>query len=248
MKNTTISWTDHTFNPWWGCTQISPGCAKCYAKAIAERVGRKVWSKSSPRYVTAGPWAAVERSNEEAGKAGRIDRVFCGSMMDIFEDHPTANEARPRVWDLIRDCTNLDFQLLTKRPENIAEMLPPDWGFGWDNVWLGTSIESAEFADRAEYLRKIRARVHFISYEPALGPLAGALDLAEIDWLIYGGESGPSFRPDNLNWARDMLHACREAGVAFFFKQIAARRPGAEVEIDGELIQEFPAAARRSSR
>jgi protein gp37 len=166
-------------------------------------------------------------------------RVFCSSMSDVFEDHPDANPLRPKLWELIRACPELDFQLLTKRPQNIRRFLPGDWGLGWPNVWLGTSIENMDVAHRADILRQIPATVRFISYEPALGPL-DELDLKGIDWVIYGGESGSGFRPADPQWARDMRDKCALEGVTFFHKQISAFRSGQGEELDGVLHHDFP--------
>jgi protein gp37 len=171
--------------------------------------------------------------------AGKPHLVFVGSMMDWAEHHPDAAELRPVMWRTIREYPDLVFQLLTKRAENIAGLLPADWGDGYDNVWLGTSIENNDYVDRADHLRRIPARVHFISYEPALGPL-DRLDLAGIEWVIYGGESGPGYRPEDKQWARDMRDRCRSADVAFFHKQSAAPRTEMGIELDGQIVREFP--------
>lgn len=136
---------------------------------------------------------------------------------------------------------------MTKRPERIAECLPADWGRGWDNVWLGTSIEDDRFVDRADYLRRVPAAVRFVSYEPALGPLAHALDLEGLHWLIVGGESGPGYRGMELQWARDMRTRCEDEGVAFFWKQGAAWRTEMHTQLDGETVRNYP-RERRSLR
>jgi protein gp37 len=124
-------------------------------------------------------------------------------------------------------------------------MLPADWGTGWDHVWLGTSIEDARVAHRADHLRAVPAVVRFISYEPAIGPLAHALNLDGLHWVIYGGESGSGHRADDRQWARDMRRACAERGVAFFHKQSSGAKPGSGVELDGLIVQEFPRERRR---
>jgi protein gp37 len=168
-------------------------------------------------------------------------RVFCASLADVFEDHPDLVDVRPKLWDLIRDCGDLDWLLLTKRPENIRGMMPSDWGAGgWPHVWVGTSIEDMRVAGRADALRQVPAVCRFISYEPALGPL-DELDLTGIDWVIYGGESGKGWRPANPDWARAMRDKCAAEGVSFFHKQSAAPRPGCGVELDGAMHHEWPA-------
>jgi protein gp37 len=239
-ESTNIAWTDHTFNPWMGCERVSEGCRNCYAEQfVTGRMGIPVWGKTAPRYVTKTPWREVLTWNRKASESGIRKRVFCASLCDIFEDHPTANETRPLVWDLIRECTALDWQILTKRSHRIASCLPADWDEGWPHVWLGVSVEDMRVACRVDDLREIPAAVRFISYEPALGPLTG-LDLTGIDWVIYGGESGPGYRPDSEVWAWEMYINCRLYGIAFFHKQSAGPKPGTGIELRGHVIQEFP--------
>lgn len=240
MQKTIIAWTDHTFNPWMGCTKVSDGCKNCYAETLTKnRMGLRLWGPRSARQVTKAPWANVLTWNREAERAGVIRRVFCGSLCDWAEDHPTCNETRPRLWSIIKRCQSLYFQMLTKRPENIARFLPDDWGDGWPNVWMGTSIEDMRVAARADHLRRIPAVVRFISYEPAIGPL-NDLDISGIDWVIYGGESGPGYRPEDKQWARDMRDKCRASGAAFFHKQSAAYRTEMGITLDGKVIREYP--------
>jgi len=201
-------------------------------------MGLNVWG-NGPRQVTKAPWRNVLKWNREAKESGERRRVFCGSLCDFFEDYPTCNEARPKAWDVIRNCNSLDWQLLTKRPENIIRMLPMDWRDGWSHVWLGTSIENNDYAWRADYLRVVPAAIRFVSYEPALGPLS-ELDLTGIDWLIYGGESGPGYRTENKQWARDIMAKCQANGTAFFHKQSAGYRTELGIELDGRVIHEMP--------
>lgn len=239
MESTIIAWTDATFNPWMGCEKVSEGCRNCYALALTKnRMGLDLWGRS-PRQVTKAPWKNVETWNKKAKEERLLWRVFCASLCDIFEDHPVANETRPAVWDVMRNSDWLHFQVLTKRPERIKDNLPPDWDGGYPNVWLGTSIEDMRVAKRADYLREIPAVVRFISYEPALGPL-GNLDITGIDWVIYGGESGPGHRPEDKQWARGMRDKCSESGAAFFHKQSAGYRTEMGIELDGEIIRQFP--------
>jgi protein gp37 len=151
----------------------------------------------------------------------------------------------------IRSTPWLDWQLLTKRHERIAQSLPDDWGQGWHNVWLGVSIENNDYVERADYLNCIPAVVRFVSYEPALGPL-DKLDLSGIDWVIYGGESGPNRRPEDKQWARDMRDRCWQHSprIAFFHKQSSAIRTEMGIELDGVIVREFPIPrhARPSAR
>ena len=242
-SETKIAWTDATVNFIIGCSKLSEGCRNCYAATFASnRMGKpELWR--GERQVTKGPWLLARRLQREASAAGVRKRVFCGSMFDFFEAHPTNDATRPAMWDLIRACPNLDWQILTKRPERIAANLPADWGpDGWPHVWLGTSIEDARVVERAAHLVAVPAVVRFVSYEPALGPLAEALApfLPRLDWCIMGGESGPGFRPMDVQWARDMRAACARADVAYFFKQSAAIRTEMGIELDGEIVRAYP--------
>lgn len=240
---TLIAWTDHTFNPAWGCLKVSPGCKHCYADGLADRYGFKVWGPpetTTRRTFGEKHWAEPVKWNRDAEREGRIHRVFCASMCDVFEDHPTVIGEMAKLWPLIRATPWLHWQLLTKRPERIAASLPADWGDGYPNVWLGTSIENADYAWRADHLRAIPAVVRFVSYEPALGPLADVLDLTGIDWIIYGGESGNSYRDHDIQWPRDMRDKCKAAGAAFFYKQSPARFTERGTTLDGETVREYP--------
>lgn len=246
-EDTAIAWTDHTFNPWMGCTKVSAGCENCYAETLTtNKMGLNVWGLKGQRQVTGkSVWGNPRKWNERGRGEGIPRRVFCASLCDVFEDHPTANATRPKLWQMIRDTPWLHWQLLTKRPERIVANLPSDWGAtGWSNVWLGTSVEDLRVAKRADILRTIPAVVRFLSYEPALGPLH-TLDLTGIDWVIYGGESGPGFRPEGTAqdpklWARQMYHACEQFGVAFFHKQSAAWRTELGIELDGQIVRAYP--------
>lgn len=236
---TSISWADHTFNPWIGCSKVSEGCRHCYAEQFAlKRMRLNVWGLGADRHPTK-TWRDPVKWNRQADCDGVRRRVFCASLADVFEDHVTANNLRPRLWNLIRECASLDWLLLTKRPENIRSMLPCDWGNGWGNVWLGTTIEDDSVAYRLNELRSVPSVIRFVSYEPALGPIDQS-DLSGVDWLIYGGESGPGYRPDNPDWARAIRDRCRALGIAFFYKQGASLRSGQIAELDGETIQEIP--------
>lgn len=284
--NSAISWTDATFNLAWGCIKVSPGCDNCYAMTLAKRRGFNVWGPAKTterRTFTDNHWRDPIRWNAKAASGEPGVRgvgnhlVFCSSMADVFEDHPTIEAEREKLWPLIRATPHLDWQLLTKRPERIAANLPADWGTGYPNVWLGTSVENQKYADeRIPVLLNVPARVRFLSCEPLIGPVSlrgswhdylqgwttetqpeccrhpindeccGSPDSAavqaqtnRIDWVIVGGESGSNRRPMDLAWARQIMVDCASAGVAFFFKQIAAPRPGADGPSDLN-IKEFP--------
>lgn len=239
-ESTRIPWTDHTFNIAWGCTPVSEGCQNCYAKTQAERFGFDVWGPDKPRRTFGQKhWREPLKWNAAAKAEGRRHRVFCSSMCDIFESHPTIYDELGKLWAVIRATPWLDWQLLTKRPDWMKIRLPLGWGDGWPNVWLGTTIESSRYAHRANYLRRIPAVVRFISCEPALGSLY-AVDLKGIDWVIYGGESGPQFRPHQLEWARNLRRWCQASGAAFFYKQGNGLKAGTDPMLDGEVIQEWP--------
>ena len=174
MENSKIEWTDHTFSPWLGCTKVSAGCTNCYAETLTTRYKWAKWGPGETRKRTSvANWKKPLTWNRKAEKAGVRRRVFCASLCDVF-DHEAPAGARADLWDLIRKCPELDWQLLTKRPENIEQYLPADWYHyhGWPNVWLGTTTEDQAAYDlRWPILSGIYAAVHFISYEPAIGPL-----------------------------------------------------------------------------
>lgn len=228
-KNSRIEWTDHTFNPWWGCTKVSEACKNCYAEAWSKRVGQRIWGpQAERRFFGERHWLEPLRWNADADARGKRRRVFCASMADVFEDRRSLDIWRRRLCELIEATPQLDWLLLTKRPEHVESFTP--WGEIWPhNVWLGTTVENQEVADaRLPYLSKIPAAVRFISAEPLRGPLAIQSWLrTTIDWVITGGESGPKARPSSPSWFRELLHQCITAGVPFHFKQWGDWMPGA---------------------
>ncbi|MEX3984138.1 DUF5131 family protein [Paraburkholderia sp. EG287A] len=230
MADTTgIGWTDSTQNPWWGCSAVAPGCDHCYAEALDRRTGGNHWGPHTrPRVMSDANWRKPLRWEREhatfAAEHGRRRRVFCGSMCD-WADKNAPEGQRDRLWSLIRATPHLDWQLLTKRAPNIVKYLPPDWGKGYDNVWLGVTVENRKHGlPRLERLRDIPAKVRFLSVEPLLEDL-GELDLTGIDWVIVGGESGPGFRAMKEEWAERVRVQCEAQGVRFFFKQHGGTRP-----------------------
>ncbi len=249
-EETLIAWTNSTFNFWMGCVKISAGCANCYAQTLTKnRMGLDLWGPeaTTKRQAAKGVYAKVRKLQRQIDDrevvsvmgVGHPPLAFVGSLMDWAEDHKDAEAVRPLMWDTIRAHPGIHFQMLTKRPERIAALLPKDWGEGYPNVWLGTSIEDMRVAERADHLRKIPAVVRFISYEPALGPL-DEINLKGIDWVIYGGESGGGFRPHDLAWPRAMHKKCDANGTAFFYKQSAAYRTEMGIELDGRLVRYYP--------
>jgi protein gp37 len=247
-KNSTIEWTDHTFNPWWGCTKISPACDNCYAERWSKRVGLNFWGCSGTRRSFGDRhWREPLKWDREARREGQRKRVFCASMGDVFEGRPDLDRWRARLWSLIEDTPWLDWLLLTKRPENIGHMVP--WRSSYpSNVWLGTTVENQDFADkRIPCLIRYPSMVRFVSCEPLLGPvdlipwLAGlprngssGLDISAfernakrdgIHWVIAGGESGACARPTYPSWIRSLRDQCQVASVPFHFKQWGCWRP-----------------------
>lgn len=238
-QRTIISWTEHTWNPWRGCTKISPGCKNCYMFTAQERFGR------DPRdVVRTKTWNDPLKWQRRAEQLGEVQFVFTCSWSDWF--HEAADAWRDDAWDIVRRCPSLVFQILTKRPDTIAPRLPDDWGEGFENVWLGTSIESNEYVWRADALRQVPSSIRFISAEPLLSPLSD-LDLADIDWLIVGGESGAGYRPMDHDWARDLRDRANTSGVAFFFKQSAAPRTEMGTALDGKEWRERPVVGHTTS-
>ena len=196
-----IEWTDSTFNPWVGCTKVArargapSACDFCYAEKWAKRSGQVEWGNHPRRRTTEAYWRNPLAWNNRARlfqtEHGRRQRVFCASLADVF-DNQVDPSWRADLFNLIRACDELDWQLLTKRPQNIRKMLPADWGDGYPNVWLGTTTEDARaYKQRAAHLLKVPATIHFVSYEPAIGPLEELdIDGRSPDWVIIGGESG----------------------------------------------------------
>lgn len=225
-----IEWTDHTFNPWWGCSRVSPACRLCYADTTATRWGHQLWRRKGPRRMLSdGNWRNPVKWDRDAAKVGVPAKVFCASMADVFEQHPVAeinaqlDTARARLWELIERTPWLTWQLLTKRPENVAAMAP--WTTDWpENVWLGTSVEDNQrAAERLPVLTATHARTLFLSCEPLLEDL----DLSpwlegagrRPDWVICGGESGHQARSTREEWVSSLRDQCAAASVLFFFKQ-----------------------------
>ena len=180
-ERTTIEWTDRTFNPWLGCQKVGPGCDHCYAEAImAKRFGRVAWGPGEERVRTSpANWKLPLKWDREAALAGKPSRVFCASLADVF-DNAVPTKWRDDLWNLIAATPHLDWLLLTKRPQNITKMLPPSWGNGWRNVWLGCTVVNQAEAERdIPHLLAVPAAVRFLSIEPLLGPV----DLTRLDML-----------------------------------------------------------------
>ena len=237
MNATKISWTDATWNPVHGCSKVSAGCDHCYAESLSLRYR-----------MTAKPWTSENAGENITLKPHKLrepyrlkvpSRVFVNSMSDLF--HPKIPvDYREKVFEVMRDCPQHIFQVLTKRPRGTARYA----GEWTPNIWQGTSIENKATLHRIESLRACDAKIRFLSLEPLLEDL-GQIDLTGIDWVIVGGESGKGFRPMLMSWARSIRDQCVEKGVAFFFKQSAAYRTEIGTlleEVDGSLTewQQFP--------
>ena len=210
MQRSKIEWTDATWNPVTGCTQISPGCAHCYAKAFAERF----------RGVPGHPY---ERGFDLKRRPERLDQplrwtkprtIFVNSMSDLFHE-AVPDSYIHKVFEVMQAADQHRYQVLTKRAERLAELAP---SLPWpDHIWMGVSVENQRWTSRIALLRGTPATIKFLSCEPLLGPLE--LDLDGIDWVIAGGESGPGARPMHLDWVRSIRDQCEESETPFFFKQ-----------------------------
>lgn len=243
-SRSSIEWTEVTWNPIAGCTVLSPGCTNCYAMRMAARLvamGQEKYQgttrKSGGRAKWTGRINVADAALDEprTWKAGRL--VFVNSMSDLFhEDVPTA--VIQRVFATMSATPQHTYQVLTKRADRLLELSPE---LPWPrNVWMGVSVENADYAWRIDRLRRTGARTRFLSLEPLLGPLDD-LDLDGIDWVIVGGESGPGARPMDQDWVRSIRDQCVATGVAFHFKQwggVVKKRSGRV--IDGRTWDETP--------
>lgn len=245
---THIAWTDHTFNPWIGCTKVSPGCKNCYAEKqdLRWNYTEDGWGPDCPRHRTKS-WGDPIKWNRLCAANGSRDKVFCGSMCDVMDDDRTSplNEWRAALWQLISATPNLDWQLLTKRPQNYRKYLPREWlrdGLP-ANIWLGSSVEDQKRAEeRIHHLLDVPAQVRFISAEPLLEAVDFTPWLPNLHWVIVGGESGHHFRPMHTAWALDIRNQCAAHDVAFFFKQHSGIHPKALGDLlDGGSYHSFPA-------
>ena len=221
-RNTNIEWTDHTFNPWWGCTRVSPACEHCYAEAWSKRFGFDVWGhRNSRRFQSDSYWREPLKWDAHAAACGTRPRVFCASMADIFEWGHDLRKWRHKLWDLIEQTPNLDWLLLTKRPHLIQRLAP--WTDQWpSNVWLGTTAETQRWANkRVPYLQDVPVGIKFLCCEPLLGEIDihGSLADGTLNWIIVGGESGPKARAVDPLWVRQIRDSCSEFDTPFLFKQ-----------------------------
>lgn len=236
--DSSIEWTDATWNPVTGCTQVSAGCDRCYAMVFAERF-RGVPNHPYEQGFDLRIWP--ERL-ELPLRWKKPRRIFVNSMSDLFHNG-VPDEFIQSVFATMNKANWHTYQVLTKRPQRLAGMAEElEWG---DHIWAGVSIESNEVAWRADFLRRVPSSVRFISAEPLLGPI-DHLDLSGISWLITGGESGHGHRHCNPDWVRDARDRCISSDVAFFHKQWGGRtsKVGGR-ELDGRTWDEMPVVPHR---
>ena len=238
--DTLIEWADHTFNPWVGCTKVSPGCDHCYAEAWSNRFRFTDWGPHGKRRLKP-QWRDPIKRDREAREVGRVRRVFCASLADWL-DNKAPQEWRERLADLIGRTPNLIWMLLTKRPENLTRLSPWPADRIPGNVWLGATCEDQEHYDKRWPLLASfgEPSVRFVSYEPALGPIDLHTHDPLPDWIICGGESGPNCRHMDPEWAMSVMRQTDRSPVKFFMKQMTGKRP-----IPPELMRrEWPEAAQ----
>jgi protein gp37 len=228
-----IEWTESTWNPVTGCTKISSGCANCYA----ERMARRLKAMGQPRYRHGFKVTLQPDLLQVPLRWKRPRMVFVNSMSDLFHKDVPA-EFIARCFAVMQEAAHHTFQVLTKRPERAVELAPD---LPWpENVWMGTSVESAAYASRIGLLTQIPASIRFLSLEPLLGPMP-RLALAGVHWVIVGGESGPGARPMDPKWVLQIRDRCLREGVPFFFKQWGGvQKCRAGRELDGRLWSDMP--------
>jgi len=231
--NSKIEWTDATWNPVRGCTKISPGCKHCYAERFAERF-RGV--KGHP-FQQGFDFRLVPEKVDDPLHWKKSQRIFVNSMSDLFHDKVPL-EYIQRVFEVMHHADWHQYQVLTKRAERLEEVSADlQWA---PHIWMGVSVENKEYRWRIDHLRRTKAHIKFLSIEPLLGPL-DSINLAGIDWVIVGGESGPGTRPMDPEWVKDIRTQCVSAGVAFFFKQWGgAQKKRYGRELEGRTWDEMP--------
>lgn len=254
-KNSKIEWTNHTVNLWWGCSKVHEGCKRCYAETISNRFGDDIWGENKKRKRIKSAFTDLLKYNNQAKLEGKKYRIFCGSMMDIFENSkPLSNpyyhygeKKQVSTTGMLREILlkeielgyydNLIFLFLTKRPENIDQYCPMSI-LTKDNCWFGTSISSPKTVHYAYKLARINPNLKtFVSVEPQIEMIkAEDWDTEGIDWIIQGGESGAKRRPFDITWADEMRDFCKQRGVPYFFKQIDKKT----AIPSKNLIRQFP--------
>lgn len=247
MADTSIEWTDATWNPVAGCTILTAGCTNCYAMRMAARleamgVDKYVGTtrKSGGRAKWTGKIVLDHKALAVPHTWSKPRRVFVNSMSDLFHSDVPA-EFIADVWSVMKETPRHTYQILTKRPDRMMEIVPDLPKL--PNVWLGTSVEDSRVAYRIDELRKVPSFVRFISFEPLIGSVVGA-NLKDIHWAIVGGESGPKARSMDPIWVDEIEQMCRSAGTAFFFKQWGGRNKKATGRLlNGRTYDEMPVVA-----
>ncbi len=240
-ERTLIGWVRHTHNFWIGCHKVSEECRYCYIDPIIKRMGKEPFNGP----IRTKHWSNPLKWNRQAKESNERCTVFTCSMSDFF--HPGADLWRPEAWKVIRDCNQLDWLILTKRPELAIERLPEDWGNGYPNVWMGVTCGCRDSLVRLDQLHQIPAQIKFVSAEPLLERMDFRPYLTWLDWIITGCESAAkdNRRPMDIDWVRDINRQCKEAGVKHFFKQdyVEGKNRGEPYHLpllDGEVVQEIP--------
>lgn len=233
--NSSIEWTESTWNPLTGCTKISPGCKHCYA----ERMALRLQAMRQPHYAQGFKLTLHKDALELPLKWKKPQTIFVNSMSDLFHKDVPIEFIRS-MFNVMRRAFWHRFQILTKRADRLAQLSPQlDWPA---NVWMGVSVENQDYVYRVNHLRATGARIKFLSLEPLLGPLDD-LNLTGIDWVIVGGESGPGARPMKPEWAADIRDQCRAVAIPFFFKQWGGtRKKLAGRLLEGRTWDEMPEA------
>ncbi len=210
-QKSAIEWTQSTWNPLTGCTKISPGCKNCYA----ERMALRLQAMGQPNYANGFTLTLHERLLTLPLQWRSHQTIFVNSMSDLFHSE-VPDDFIIRAFDVMATASWHNFQILTKRSNRLLEL---DARLPWaDNIWMGVSVESIEYAHRIDELRRTHAGIKFLSLEPLLGPIPD-LKLDRIDWVIVGGESGPGAREIRSAWVKSIKDQCASADVPFFFKQ-----------------------------
>jgi protein gp37 len=229
-----IEWTEATWNPVTGCTKVSAGCKNCYA----ERLALRLQAMGNRRYKN-GFHITLHEDVVDLPKSWRIPRmIFVNSMSDLFHEQVPLRFIQ-RVFATMRDCPQHTFQILTKRSDRVLAVASKiEWP---RNVWMGVSVEDSRVLSRIDDLRRVPAKIRFLSCEPLIGSLT-RIDLRNIHWVIVGGESGPFARPMKIEWVREIFRACRKADVPFFFKQWGGvRKHITGRRLNGKTYNEMPA-------
>lgn len=245
-ENSPIEWTDATWNPVAGCSLASAGCTNCYAMRMAARLEAmsvKKYADLTRKTGGRAKWTGKVRCDEAALgvpiRWRKPRKIFVNSMSDLFHDDvPT--DFILKVWQVMQSTPQHDYQLLTKRPHRMRQVLStPDFEI-LPNVWVGTSVEDQEVAWRIDELRSTPAAIRFISFEPLIGPV-NSVNLEDIAWAIVGGESGPGSRPMAEEWVFQIKRICRLYGTAFFFKQWGGKNKKAAGRLlNGKAYNEMP--------